>query len=172
MKKKDLLDLAIKIVGIILFVYSINSIKELLLYTSLPIMDSIGVQRTTIISILVFTVIVQWAAAFLLLLRSKTLTGVFLKSDIYEAETTLPTSPQRSHLKLGLIFIGVTVTLLTLPEFIVALVKYVTLVQENSPNMTFDSTAVIISGLKISLSVVLIYFADQISGFVYQKKEG
>lgn len=171
MKKKDLLDLSIRIVGIILFVYSINSIKELLIYTALPIMGATGNQRPMIIGLLIFTILIQWVIAAILLFKSKTLTTVFLKNDIHETEVALPAYSARNIIKIGLIFIGTTLILLTLPEFIVGLVKYVTVVQQNSPNMRFDSTAVIISGLKIFLSVVLIYFADQISRFICQTKE-
>jgi len=163
MKKIDLLDLAIRIIGIVLFVYSFNSVKELLLYVSLPIAGSDSIERTSLVVPLILTITLQWLIALLFAFKPHLIIGVLIKNNDTQTELlTLPSAP-KDLLKLALIIAGITVILLNLPDLIVATVKYINLVQTNDPNKSFDLTNIATSGLKIILSLGLIYFSAPIS---------
>lgn len=163
MKKIDLLGLAIRIIGIVLFVYSFNSVKELLLYVSLPIAGSDSIERTSLVVPLILTITLQWLIALLFAFKPHLISGVLIKNNDTQTELlTLPSAP-KDLLKLALIIAGITVILLNLPDLIVATVKYIKLVQTNDPNKSFDLTNIATSGLKIILSLGLICFSNQIS---------
>lgn len=168
MKKTDLQNLALRIIGIILFLYSINSIKELLFYFALPT-NSIAVdERVSFIGVLLFTIIIQWILAALLMFKSDSITNLLIKNrDDHTQEFSLPYT-QKDMLRSALVIIGITVIVIHLPDFIISTVKYIRLAQANDPSKSFDLTNVETSGLKIILAYAMIYFSSQISTYFYQ----
>ncbi|ERJ57877.1 hypothetical protein [Sphingobacterium paucimobilis] len=168
MKKTDLLNLAIRIIGIILFLYSINSIKELLFYFALPI-NSIAVDEcVSFIGVLLFTIIIQWILAALLMFKSDSITNLLIKNRDDHTQEFSPPYTQKDMLRSALVIIGITVIVLHLPDFIINTVKYIRLVQANDPSKSFDLTNVETSALKIILAYAMIYFSSQISTYFYQ----
>ncbi|MDR2283819.1 MAG: hypothetical protein LBE37_11445 [Sphingobacterium sp.] len=169
MKKTNLLNLAIQIIGIVLFVYSLNSVKELLLYISLPITSSDNIEKTSLVVPLLLTITLQWLIALLFAFKPHLISNILIKNKEHQTEKVSLLLDSKELLKSALVIIGTTVILLSLPGLILATVKYINLVQTSDPNKSFDLTNIATNGLKILLASALVYFSNQITHYLGSK---
>ncbi|WP_133586146.1 hypothetical protein [Sphingobacterium yanglingense] len=112
---------------------------------------------------LLLTITLQWLIALLFAFKPHLISSILIKNKEHQTEKVSLPFDSKELLKSALVIIGTTVILLSLPDLILATVKYINLVQTNDPNKSFDLTNIATSGLKIILSLGLIYFSAPIS---------
>lgn len=160
MKKSELYLLAFKIIGLLLFIYSINSLKELLLYMVLP-MDNMN--PSTITPVLFLGLAIQWAVASILVFKPTIILNRFQKNE-QETETTLSISNSPYLLyKIGISLICITLIIVNLPEFITSFVKHTWSVQNDLISNRYDLTLLSTLGLRLIIPLVVLIFSKPIS---------
>jgi len=168
MKKKDLFDISIKIIGIFLVLFSINSSKELLLYNAVSNSSANMNEQNSVLLILLSNLILQLLIAFLFLLKSEVFVHFFINDDPTNNKA-LACNKFEAY-RCGLILVGITLVILSLPSFIVNLFKYIYLVQNDVRNREFEFINFVTQGIKLLLSTTIIFCATKISAYFSSSK--
>ncbi|HBX63483.1 MULTISPECIES: hypothetical protein [Sphingobacterium] len=168
MKKTDLFDISIKILGIFLVLFSINSTKELLLYNAVSINGTNMNEQNSVLLILWSNLILQLLIAFVFLLKSEVFVHFFIKDDPTD-DKALACNKFEAY-RFGFILIGITLVILSLPSFIVNLFKYIYLVQNDVLNRGFEFSNLVTQGIKLLLSIIIIFYATKISAYFSNSK--
>lgn len=163
MKKKEIFDWALKIIGVLVFIYSIGSIKEFILFNLLS--ETNNHNQDLLILILFVFLVLQWSIAALLTFRTRILTNLLFKKEYDTTETPITSLNSIQLFKLGFILVGLSILVFSLPNFIVDLFKYISSVQKELVNNKFELTNIFIVGLRLVFSVVLIINSTRLSHY-------
>jgi hypothetical protein len=168
MKKSDIYEISIKILGLYLFFTSIGLVRDIL--TTFAVWtqakqnpDAFGdIDQTPflILSIANFLFVILFAA--FMTLKSKTITKFVCKPQDYE-ETSSLFADRKVIYELALVIMGLLIIVWTLPDFAFKLKNHVQLVQSNMPTKDYDTNFIITSAIKISVGLIAIINAKSIS---------
>ena len=163
MKKTELFIFAIKIIGIILFLWSINSLKELSMF-----FFTIQMARETVVifpSLIIF-LLIQWILAYFLLFRTEIIINLLKLKD--ENQQEILQNSQFNYEKIfqiALLILGLAIIILNIPDFILSVIKNMLLLRKDEPYQKFLWNNFDIHGLKIILGVLLIFNSKKISNY-------
>ena len=163
MKKTELFIFAIKIIGIILFLWSINSLKELSMF-----FFTIQMARETVVILpsLIIFLLIQWILAYFLLFRTEIIINLLKLKD--ENQQEILQNSQFNYEKIfqiALLILGLAIIILNIPDFILSVIKNMLLLREDEPYQKFLWNNFDIHGLKIILGVLLIFISKKISNY-------
>lgn len=174
MKKTDIVDLAVKILGLFLFIKLINTIVEsgatVLFFGQLSEMYGIsGSAKTIMILMSVFGLLFNAAFAILLTFGSKTITRKICSGSDYEENAKL-FADKRTILEIATIVIGGFLLVFVLPDFVVQLNQYIKNVQMDLSPTDFDKSFLLTSFAKIVIAIFLLYQHKRISNLFVRKE--
>lgn len=168
MKKSDIYEIAIKILGLYLFFTSIGLMRNVL--TTFVVMtqakqnpDAFGDFDQTpffILSIANFAFVILFAA--FLTLKTKTIVKFVCRPTDYE-ETSSFFADRKVIYELALVIMGLILAVWTLPDFAFKLKSHIQLVQCNMPTKDYDTNFIITSAIKIFIGLITIIYAKSIS---------
>ncbi|GCD78994.1 hypothetical protein [Schleiferia thermophila] len=168
MKKSDIYEISIKILGLYLFFTSIGLLRDVL--TTFAVMtqakqnpDAFGDFDQTpffILSIANFTFVILFAG--FMTFKTKTITKLVCKPTDYE-ETSSLFADRKVIYELALVIMGLLIILWTLPDFAFKVKNHIQLVQSNMPTKDYDTNFIITSAIKIVVGLISIIYAKSIS---------
>lgn len=168
MKKIDLYEIAIKVLGLYLIVIIINQLRDVLVYLTVwtqqkdnPEMfgdfDQTPALLATVLGFLVLTVL-----SSLLIFKTKKIANLITSKADREEDLKL-FAERKTIFEISLVLLGLVTVVLTLPDFIFKLKNHVNLVQSNLPIKDYDTTFLITSGIKIGIGVIAILYSEHLS---------
>ncbi len=168
MKKSDIYEIAIKILGLYLFFTSIDLLRDLL--TTFAVItqakqnpDAFGNFDQTpffILSFSNFAFVILFAA--FLTLKTKTIVKFVCKPTDYE-ETSSLFADRKVIYEIALVIMGLLLIVWTIPDFAFKLKNHIQLVQSNIPTKDYDTNFIITSAIKIVVGLIAIIYAKSIS---------
>ena len=168
MKKSDIYEISIKILGLYLFFTSISLLRDVL--TTFVVMtqanqnpNAFGAFDQTpffILSIVNFAFVILFAA--LLTLKTKTIVKFVCKQTDYEETSTL-FADRKVIYEIALVIMGLLLIVWTLPDLAFKLKNHIQLVQSNMPTKDYDTNFIITSAIKIVVGLIAIIYAKSIS---------
>lgn len=175
MKKSDIYEIAIKILGLYLVIIIIGQLREVLMYAMIVMQtksnpDALGgLNQTPIFITVVFSFLVLVAFTGLLLFRTKRLTRIICKKDDFEETSTLFTDKKTIY-EIALTLTGLITLIWTLPDFAYQLKSYFQSLNRNSLSNVTDTGFLYISGIKILIAFLVIIYSKTISTYLATSK--
>jgi hypothetical protein len=168
MKKSDIYEIAIKILGLYLLFTSISLLREVL--TTFAVMtqakqnpEAFGDFDQTpflILNIANFAFVILITA--FITLKTKTIVKFVCKQTDYE-ETSSLFADRKVIYEIALVIMGLLLIVWTLPDFAFNLKNSIQLVQSNMPTKEYDTYFIITSATKIVVGLIAIIYAKSIS---------
>lgn len=171
MKKSDIYEIAIKILGLYLVISVIDHFKEVISYATVFIQYQDkpeqfgGFNQTPIFIVTIFNFILLTALAWLLIFKTRQLTSLICKKEDY-VETAKLFTDKKTIIEIALIIVGLSTIIWTIPEFAVKLKNYVYMTQHSFTTTMNDKTFLYIGGVKIVVGVIAVYYAKSISSYM------
>lgn len=176
MKKSDIYEFAIKILGLYLVIPILERLGEVLTYAIILIefrnqQEQIGnYNHLLVFMVMLFNFILLTTFAFLLIFKTRGLTNLICKKDDY-LETSKLLTNKKTIIEISTILIGLVVIILNVPGFVVRLKNFVCAAQNDFSSTTNNETFLLIEGVKIVIGIIAIYYAKPISSFLSREKE-
>jgi len=168
MRKSDIYEIAIKILGLYLIVPAIGKFSDVL-YTSTYLIrtnNDINALPFFIGSALSFLILTTFSGV--LILKTKPLVKLICKKEDYEETSKLFINKETIY-EISLILVGLLTIILTIPDFAFRLNNYVQIIHNNASTSDHDTNFLIISGLKIIVGLIAIIYSKSIA--IYLTKE-
>jgi len=175
MKKSDLYELAIKILGLYLVVLIIGQLRDIFVYLMLFLQAKSDPQafgnfnQAPVFSGLILGFIVLTTFSGLLIFKNRQITRLICKPGDYEESVKLFAEKEAIY-EIALVLVGLVTIVLSLPDFIFKLKNHFNLVQADLPIQNNDTAFLITSGLKIIIGLIAVIYASQIAGLLTKKK--
>ncbi|MBK9801296.1 MAG: hypothetical protein IPP56_16770 [Bacteroidetes bacterium] len=168
MKKSDIYEIAIKILGLYLFFISIGLLRETL--TTYTVMlksnqtpDSFGnFDQTPFFILTLANFVLQIIFASILTFKTKTLAKLICKPTDYN-ETASLFVDRKVIYEIALVIVGLLTIIWTLPDFAFKLKGHIQLVQSNLQTKNNDTNFIITSTIKLIVGLIAIIYARPIS---------
>lgn len=168
MKKSDIYEIAIKILGLYLFFTSIELFRYVLttfyaIVEARQYPDSFGDINQTpflILSITNFVGVIVFAS--LLTFKTATIVKFVCKPTDYN-ETSSLFADRKVIYEISLVIMGLLLIVWTLPDFAFRLRNYIQFIQSSIPTNYNDTTFIFSSCIKIVIGLVAIIYAQTIS---------
>ena len=169
MKKSDIYEIAIKILGLYLFFTSIGLLLDIL--TTFAVITQTkprpfgGFDPAPffILSTANFAFVILFAA--FLTLKTKTIVKFVCRPTDYE-ETSSLFADRKVIYELSLVIMGLLLILWKLTDFVFKLKTHIQLIQSNMPTKDYDTNFIITSVIKIVIGLIAIIYAKSISTFL------
>lgn len=176
MRKADLYEIAIKVLGLYSLVIVINQLRDVLILMGF-LLQSWGrpeIQRGADQTPIFFVALTGWVILIifssLLIFRTKQITKLVSKPADYKDQITL-FAEKKTIYEICLMLLGLVTIALTLPDFIVQLRNHIAQVQNDLLPKNPDKTFLITSGLKIAIALVAIIYSRQLSKLLTREQE-
>ena len=161
MKKSDIYEIAIKILGLYLIIVLIGQLKEILI--SLAVLNQIwqdpghtdGNYPILIFWTMLLCFVLLGCFAYYLIFKSAKITRLICKPGDYENPVNF-TANKTVIYEISLILLGLVTIVLTLPDFAFRLKGYISLIQNDIPTQKTDTAFLITSALKIIIALLAI----------------
>lgn len=170
MKKSDLYEIAIKVLGIYLIVVLINQLKELSAYATiltqqLSNQDSLNpINPLSLLAVMTISFLLLSLFTGLLIFRTKEITKLVCKKEDYE-HSIIQLTDKRVIYEIALVLGGLIMISLALPEFALQLKIYFQQQNYSPSSNSLDTSFLFICGIKISLGFLFIRFSTTISNY-------
>jgi hypothetical protein len=174
MKKSDIYEVAIKILGIYLFFASISllftiSFQFMLFFRANEYSNpNLTYNQIPLILLNLAHFGFLLLIAFWLTFRTNSIVTKVCKAKDYE-QTTAVFFEKRAMLEIALLVTGLILVAWTLPDFIVKVVDYIKLKQNNVDNNNSDAKYIYTDAIKILMGFVTVIYAHAISGALLKK---
>ena len=175
MKKSDIYEIAIKILGLYLVVIIIGQFKEVISYATILIQAKKdpttfgGFDQTPLFMEAICCLLVFIAFSGLLIFRTRQIAKLICKKGDYE-ETSKLFTDKKTIYEIALILVGLLTIIQTLPEFAFKLRSYILMMQNDYSIKDNDKNFLIIAGLKISVGILAIVYTRSISSYLTKEK--
>jgi len=175
MKKSDIYEISIKILGLYLFFTSIELVREVL--TSFAVMTQAKLDPVAfgnfdqspffILSIanFVFVILIATFMTF----KTETIVKLVCKPTDFVETSTLFVDRKVIY-EMALAIMGLLLIVWTLPDFVFRLKNYFQLIQSNIPNKVYDTNFIITSTIKIVVGLGVVIYAKSISTILAKNK--
>lgn len=176
MKKSDIYEIAIKILGLYLVVSVIEHLKEVITYATFLIQFHDkpqlmgGFDQTPLLIVTIFNFLLLTTFAWLLIFKTRKLTSLICTKEDY-SETTEFFTDKKTIIEIAIIIVGLMTIIWTIAEFTIKLRNYVNLAQNSFTTTMNDKTFLFIDGLKIIVGIIAISYACSISKYVSKEKK-
>jgi len=176
MKKSDIYEVAIKILGLYLFVIVIGTLRDLL--TNFAILsaakqnpDAFGqFSQTPFFLVSFFNFVLLTLFASLVTFKTKAIVKRICSPTDFEENAKL-FADRKVIYEIALVLTGLLLIVWTLPDFAFKLANYIKLVQSKSPTETYDNNFLITSSLRIIAGLFAILTAKSLATFFAKDKE-
>lgn len=175
MKKFDLYEIAIKVLGLYLVTILITQLKNIFIYLSIYLQqkeqpEKFGdVSQISIFLIVCIGFVLLALLTWFLLFKTREVTQLICKPTD-KTENIKLFAERKTVYEICLVLLGLITIILTLPDFIFKLKNYISLVQNGFPIKPNDKSFVIVSGIKIAVGVLAIIYSVQISSILTKRK--
>jgi len=173
MKKSDIYEVAIKIMGLYLFFTSISLIREILMAFALISQEkqfnvtADDFSKTMLILSIVNFVLVILFAAFLTF-KTKSIVKLVCKQTDFE-ETSSLFADRKVIYEIALVVMGMLLFLWTIPEFVFKLKNYFLFGQIKMPDMYNEKYFIGVALIKIIVGLLSIIFAKWIASILVKE---
>lgn len=164
MKKSDIFEIAVKILGLYLFYESIGEIKELLTNLSWILqrvenhnLYSEYSYTLILIASIVNCVLVLTFAVFLTC-NTKGIVRKLCKSNDFDEKLEISASKKGIY-EVILVLLGLILVVWSIPDFTFRLINHIKLVQNDFQINDYNVYFVIVTGIRIALGLIIIAFA-------------
>lgn len=174
MKKADIFEVAVKILGLYLFILVIGSLRDILTYLAVvgaknP--DSFGdFNQTLFLIISVFYFLLIFVFAFLLTFKTKTVVKKISSSSDYEESPQL-FADKKVIYQIALVLTGLLLIIWTFPDFAFRLVGYFQLLHNGGPVRPYDKDFLITSAIKVIVALFVIFKSNYLSSLLAGTKK-
>ena len=168
MKKSDIYEIAIKILGLYLFFTSIGLLRDVLttfvmMAQSIQNPDTVGdFDQTSFVILYIVNFILVILFATFLTFKTKTIVKLICKPTDYQETSTLFANRKVIY-EIALTIMGLLLIVWTLPDFAFKLKNHIQLIQGNMPTKVYDTNFILTSALKIVVGLISITNAKSIS---------
>jgi len=175
MKKSDLYELAIKILGLYLVVLIIGQLREIIVLLMLFLQSRSDPQafgnfnQTPVFSGLILGFIVLTTFSGLLIFKTRQIARLVCKPSDYEESVRLFAEKETIY-EIALVLVGLVTIILSFPDFIFILKNHFNKVQADLPIQNNETTFLITSGLKIIVGLIAVIYASQVASLLTKKK--
>lgn len=176
MRKSDIYEFAIKILGLYLVVSVIEHFREVITYATvlIQIHDKPGqfgeFDQTPIFIVTLFNFLLLTLFTWLLIFKTRKLTSLICTKEDYSETTKLFTN-EKTIIEIAIILVGIMTIIFTIPEFTIKLKNYVYMAQNSFTTTMNDKSFLFIAGLKIAVGIIAISYAKKISSYVSKEKK-
>ncbi|MDD4993749.1 MAG: hypothetical protein PHR83_16125 [Paludibacter sp.] len=176
MRKSDIYEFAIKILGLYLVVSVIEHLREVISYATVLIQyhdkpeQFDGFNQIPLLIVTLFNFLLLATFAWLLIFKTRKLTSLICTKEDY-SETTKLFADKKSIIEIAIIVVGLMTVIWTIPEFAIKLKNYVYMAQNSFTAPMNDKTFLFIGGLKIVVGIIAISYAKSISSYVSKEKK-
>lgn len=168
MKKSDIYEIAIKLMGLYLFFTSIELIQYLL--TTLVVMvdaqhdqDQSFYLMMFLVTCVIFVLVILFAS--FLTFKTKAIVKYVCKPIDYE-ETAALFADRKVIYEIALVVMGLLLIVWTLPDFIFKLNNYMQLTEIDMPQVDPGTNFLIVAAIKIFVGLIAVIFAKSIAPFL------
>jgi hypothetical protein len=176
MRKSDIYEFAIKILGLYLVVSVIEHFREVISYATVLIQTHDkpgqfgGFDQTPIFIVTLFNFLLLTIFTWLLIFKTRKLTSLICTKEDY-SETAKLFTDEKTIIEIAIILVGLMTIIFTIPEFTVKLKNYVFIVQNNFTPTMNDESFLFIAGLQITVGIIALLYAKKISSYVSKEKK-
>ncbi len=175
MKKSDIYEIAIKILGLYLVIKVLGLLKEVLtmfiflLQTKNNSHNSlVEFDQTPIFLVTLFNFFLVAVFAAILIFNTKKIAKLICKKADYEENSKLFTEKKTIY-EMVLTIVGLLTIIIAVPELAITLKTYIHLFQYNSSKNN-DLSFMIIAGLKIIIGITVVFYSKSISNYLAKSK--
>ncbi|MFZ4400459.1 MAG: hypothetical protein ACOYO1_10525 [Bacteroidales bacterium] len=175
MKKSDIYEIAIKILGLYLVVIIIGQLKDVVSIATILIQTKnnpdtfSGLNQTPLLIVTLVCLLMLTSFSGLLIFKTRKLVRLISEKDDYEETTKLFTEKHTIY-EIVLTLVGLLTIIQTLPEFAYKLNSYILIMQIDFPKNGNDKYFIIIAGLKITVGFLAIKYSKLISNYLTKDK--
>lgn len=174
MKKSDIYEITVKMLGLYLFFTSIGFLHDMLTtYTMMlqarqnpEVFGSFNQVPILALSTLNFILVALFAT--LLTFKTKNVVKLICKPSDYEEHTTLFTE-QKVVYQMALVIMGLILFTWTLPDFALQLKQHFQVTDGYAPASARDANFMLTSTVKLLLALLAIFYARTLSSFFAKK---
>jgi len=168
MKKSDIYEIAIKILGLYLFYNSIGLLSDVLTTFSLMTQakqnpEAFGnFDQTPFFILSIANLLFVILLAALLTFKTKSIVKYVCKPSDFDETSTL-FADRKVIYEIALVIMGLLLIVWTLPDFAFKLKSHIQLVLRNIPTKDYETNFIITSAIKIVVGLIAIFYANSIS---------
>lgn len=175
MKKSDIYEIAIKILGLYLVTIILWQLRDILISISIyfqaknnPQMFE-GFDQTIpiLVSILAFTILIL--ITWLLIFKTTSIAKLITKPTDYENSVSL-FAEKNTIYEIALVIVGLLLITETLPDFAYKLKKYLEVIKSDYPQKEYETMFFATSLIKIIIGLIAIFYSNQLANFFSRKK--
>ena len=171
MKKSDIYEVAVKILGLYLIIVVIRQLRDVLAYASI-VGDTktlgaggMGPDPKSLFWITILGFLLAAAVAFILLFRTKRVTRAICDDRDYQ-ETAKLFADRKTVYEIALVLAGLITLIQTVPDFTVRLRNYVQLVQSKMLVPPYDTHYLTTAAIEVVLGLVAVFCCRPISALL------
>lgn len=177
MKKSDIYEIAVKILGIYIVVLILSQLRDILnsfgfIFQAKNNPDNFGHidQLPIFIGVLIpFLLLILFS--WFLIFRTKFITRLITKDIDFEENIKL-FAEKKTIYEIAFVLVGFLTIVLSLPDFLYKLISHIQLVQSDLPTVHFETNYLIVSGLKVAVGVIAIKYSSELAGYFSKQKQG
>lgn len=176
MKKSDIYEFAIKILGLYLVVSVIEHLREVITYATILIQAQDkpelfdGFNQTPVFIVTICNFLLLTAFTWVLIFKTRKLTSLICTKEDY-SETTGLFADKQTIIEIAIILVGLMTIIWTIPEFGIKLKNYVFMTQNSFTTTVNDKSFILIAGLKILVGIIAVSYAKSISSYLSKEKK-
>lgn len=169
MKKSDIYEIAIKILGLYLVVVVIEHLREVLMYAAILLQPNNdpnsfgGVDQTLLFVTILFSFLILTVFVGLLILKTKTISKIISRKEDFEEKATL-FADKKTIYEISLILVGLVTVVLTIPDLALQLRNY------SKSADHYNTNFLLTGGLKIIVGILAIIYSGSLSSFFAKDK--
>lgn len=172
MKKIDLYEIAVKLLGLYLIIAIIDQLKVILAY--IPFIarqdnSTSDVDQSILFWAMCGGLIMLIVFAWLLIFRTEQIAGWITRPADTKEEIKIP-ADRKLIFEVCLVLLGLILIVWTLPDFIIKLRNYITFIQHDIPFRNYNPEFLIASAIKIFIGVLAIAYSAPIANLLAGKK--
>ena len=176
MKKSDIYEIALKILGVYLFIHIVallRTIFSFLSYYDIARYSPAQVDKYSPMPELMASVIqlvIDVTLAYLLTFRTKRMTHLICSQQDYTETVQLITEPKYLY-QIAMVLVGLSAIVRTFPDFLIKLQHHIHKVQLDDHSYLYDINYLLTEAIELLLGFLLIYYNRPISEILTKDKK-
>ena len=169
MKKSDIYEIAIRILGLYLFIDVIGAFRDMLTAFAVMIEDPQYSPVTFLVTAISIFLLLLVFSLFLIF-KNKTVTKLICKASDFEEDAKLFASPKAIY-EMAIVLSGLLLIIWTLPDFAVKLKNYISVEQTQGWHTNIDKNFLLTSGIKLVAGLFAIVSAKPLAKYFGRNKK-
>jgi hypothetical protein len=174
MKKSDVYEIAIKLLGLYLFFTSFDVLRDVM--TTIVVISTIGaevfenVSETMFFTVSIANFIFIVLFGLILTFRTKPIVRLLCKQSDFE-ESTQMFVDRKIIYEIAFVIVGLVLIAWTLPHLLVQLKNQIPLELEERRSNWFETNVFIVSSIKVVMGIASVFFAKRLSSLFARSEE-